>query len=99
MTAIEAATNQSENWEVHARVVFEELNEKQRRWRRSAAWGNQRERVHSDAKFSDVECSGGTKTVIVEKAVRRGGVFAGATDVMRAVAMPPATQHAADIVL
>ena len=32
MTAIEAVTNQSENWEVHARVVFEELNEKQRRW-------------------------------------------------------------------
>lgn len=32
MAAIEAVTNQSESWEVHARVVFEELNEKQRRW-------------------------------------------------------------------
>jgi hypothetical protein len=32
MATTAAISNQSDSWEDHAKVVFEELNEKQRRW-------------------------------------------------------------------
>jgi hypothetical protein len=32
MSTTAAISNQSDSWEDHAKVVFEELNEKQRRW-------------------------------------------------------------------
>jgi len=51
MAATTAISNQSASWEGHAKVVFEELNEKQRRWvagmmSEMLGWGGTKRMAH-----------------------------------------------------